>query len=88
LLSASLFVPTIAGLWWKKANLVGGVGALVAGAAIYVLVYFEVVEVGMAPVVAALLASTIAMALGGYFGPQESSEMMKKIEALHDPGGP
>jgi len=41
----------------------------------------------MAPVVAALLASTLAMAVGGYFGPQESSEMMEKIEALHNPGG-
>jgi len=86
LLSASLFVPTIAGLWWKKANLIGGVAALVTGAATYVLVYFEVVEVGMAPVVAALLASTVAMALGGHFGPQESPEMLETIESLHNPG--
>jgi sodium/pantothenate symporter len=86
LLSASLFVPTIAGLWWRKANLVGGVAALVTGASTYVLVYFDVVDVGVAPVVAALLASTIAMALGGHFGPQESPQMLAKIEALHDPG--
>lgn len=86
LLSASLFVPTIAGLWWRKANRVGGVAALVTGASTYVLVYFDVVDVGVAPVVAALLASTTAMALGGHFGPQESPQMLAKIEALHDPG--
>ena len=31
-LSSSLFVPTVAGLWWKRANLAGGVGAVVSGA--------------------------------------------------------
>lgn len=83
LLSASLFVPTIAGLWWKKANRVGGVAALVAGAVTYVLVFFDVVEVGMAPVVAALIVSTLAMALGGYFGSPESPRMLDQIERLH-----
>ena len=79
-------MPTIAGLWWKRANLIGGVAALVTGAATYVLVYFDVVEIGVAPVVAALIVSTLAMALGGYFGPQESPQMLEKIESLHSPG--
>ena len=85
LLSASLFVPTIAGLWWKRANLIGGVAALVTGAATYVLVYFDVVEVGLAPVVVALLVSASAMALGGLLGPPESAEMLAQIGALHAP---
>jgi len=86
LLSASLFVPTIAGLWWKKANRVGGVAALVTGAVTYVLVYFGVLNVGVAPVVVALVASTIAMLAGGLLGPKESPEMLQKIETLHAPG--
>lgn len=86
LLSASLFVPTIAGLWWKKANRVGGVAALVIGAVTYVLVYFGVLNVGVAPVVVALVASTIAMLAGGLLGPKESPEMLQKIETLHAPG--
>jgi SSS family transporter len=85
LLSASLFVPTIAGLWWRRANLWGGVAALLAGAATYVLVFFDVVEIGVAPVVAALIVSAAAMALGGYFGPQESPQMLAEIERLHTP---
>lgn len=83
LLSASLFVPTIAGLWWKRANLVGGVAALVTGAATYVLVYFDVIEIAVAPVVAALAVSTVAMTLGGLLAPSESPEMLEQIEQLH-----
>ena len=83
ILSASLFVPTIAGLWWKKANLAGGVGAVVSGAGVYILVQFGVIDVGLAPVAVALFASAAAMVLGGWFGPRESTEMVERIEALH-----
>ncbi|MYC99158.1 MAG: sodium:solute symporter family protein [Gammaproteobacteria bacterium] len=83
ILSASLFVPTIAGLWWKKANLAGGVGAVVSGAGVYILVQFGVIDIGLAPVVVALFASAAAMVLGGWFGPAESTEMVERIEALH-----
>jgi SSS family transporter len=82
-LSASLFVPTIAGLWWKKANLTGGVGAVVSGAFVYVLVQMGIIDVGLAPVVVALSASAAAMVLGGLLGPPESTEMIEQIEALH-----
>ena len=82
-LSTSLFVPTIAGLWWKKANLAGGVGAVFLGAVVYVLVQAGVIDIGLAPVVVALFASAAAMLLGGLFGPRESAEMIEQIEALH-----
>ena len=82
-LSASLFVPTIAGLWWKKANLAGGVGAVVSGATVYMVVQLGLIDIGVAPVVVALLASAAAMILGGLLGPQESREMVERIEALH-----
>ena len=83
ILSASLFVPTIAGLWWKKANLAGGVAAVVSGAGVYMLVQFGIIDIGLAPVVVALFASAAAMVLGGWLGPQESTEMVERIEALH-----
>jgi SSS family transporter len=82
-LSASLFVPTIAGLWWKKANLTGGVGAVLSGATVYVLVQIGILDVGLAPIVVALFASAAAMVLGGLFGPAETPEMIEKIGALH-----
>ncbi len=83
LLSSSLFVPTIAGLWWKRANRTGGVAAVVAGAVVYGLGVFGGINVGVPPVVVALLASASGMILGGLFGTPETSEMIAEIESLH-----
>ena len=83
LLSSSLFVPTIAGLWWKRANRTGGVAALVAGAVVYGLGVFGGINIGVPPVIAALLASAAGMILGGLFGDPETSEMIAEIESLH-----
>ena len=83
ILSASLFVPTIAGLWWKRANLAGGVGAVVSGAVAYVVVQVGLLDIGLAPVVVGLAASASAMALGGFLGARESPEMIERIGALH-----
>ena len=86
LLSGSLFVPVIAGLWWKRANLSGGVAAVVAGAATYVL--FVVVDVGVSPILISIPVSMLAMALGGTFGRRESPQMIERIEALHQNPSP
>jgi sodium/pantothenate symporter len=85
LLSGSLFVPVIAGLWWKRANRIGGVLALLAGASTYMLVHFEILPLGTAPILAALAASTLAMAAGGILGPPDPPEMLASIEKLHAP---
>jgi len=84
LLSASLFVPTIAGLWWKRANRTGGIAALVVGATIYALVQLGVIGFGTSPILLALPASALAMVLGGLFGPEESKEMLERVSALHE----
>jgi sodium/pantothenate symporter len=83
LLSSSLFVPTIAGLWWKRANRAGGVAALVGGAVVYGLGVLGVLDIGVAPIVVALLASASGMILGGLLGAPETPEMIGKIESLH-----
>jgi sodium/pantothenate symporter len=83
LLSGSLFVPVIAGLWWKKANLLGGVLALAVGAATYILIQLGVLPIPVAPILASLAASALAMTAGGLLGPPESREMLAAIEKLH-----
>ena len=83
LLSSSLFVPTLAGLWWKRANRTGGVAAVVAGSVVYGLGVFSGINVGVPPVVMALLASFSGMLLGGLYGAPEKSEMIAEIESLH-----
>jgi len=89
LLSAGLFVPTIAGLWWKRANRAGGVAALVAGAGTYALCLTGSVDLGLPPIVVSLSASALAMAAGGLFGAPETREMREQIAALHvdEPSG-
>jgi len=83
LLSSSLFVPTIAGLWWKRANRTGGVAAVVAGAVAYGLLILSGINIGVPPVVVALLASALGMILGGLYGAPEKPEMIAEIESLH-----
>ena len=88
LLSAGLFVPTVAGLWWKRANRAGGVAALVAGVGSYGLTLGGVVDFGLPPIVIALAASALAMVAGGLLGARESREIREQVAALHSDGPP
>jgi len=83
LLSAGLFVPTIAGLWWTRANRAGGVAALVAGAGSYSLCLAGIVDIGLPPIVVSLCASGLAMAAGGWLGAPETAAMREQIARLH-----
>ncbi len=83
MLSAGLFVPTIAGLWWKRANRAGGVASLVVGAGSYALALTGSLDVGLPPIVVSLSASALAMAAGGLLGAPETREMCEEIAALH-----
>jgi len=83
LLSAGLFVPTIAGLWWKHANRAGGVAALVAGAGTYSLCLAGSFDVGLPPIVVSLAASALGMVAGARFGAPESEAMREQIARLH-----
>ena len=86
LLSAGLFVPTIAGLWWRRANLTGGVLALVTGAATYVLALPQIGVLAFAPspILVALPASAVAMAVGGALGPADPAERIDRVAGLHE----
>ena len=87
ILSASLFVPTVAGIWWKRANWLGGVLALVLGAVTYVVIYgfghFAILDVGLSPILVALPVSAVAMLTGGLIGSPESDAMIEHIASLH-----
>jgi sodium/pantothenate symporter len=83
LLSSSLFIPTIGGLWWKRANRTGGVAAIIVGASLYTLLVLGAVDLGVAPIIIALPGSALAMILGGVFGVPETPSMIAEIEKLH-----
>lgn len=84
LLSASLFVPTIGGLWWKRANRTGGIAAVITGAFLYAFLMSGVLDMGVAPIIIALPGSAIAMILGGLYGAPEKPSMIAEIGKLHE----
>ncbi len=84
LLTAGLFVPTIAGLWWRRANLAGGIAAILVGAGVYLVVQFTPGTPPLSAILFALPASTAAMWIGGTFGAPERPEMIAEIARLHD----
>lgn len=83
LLSAGLFVPTVAGLWWKRANRNGGVAALVAGAGVYLLALGGVIDPGLPPIALALGCSGLGMLAGGLWGGPEAPQMRERVARLH-----
>lgn len=83
LLSAGLFVPTIAGIWWKKANLAGGAASMLIGAAVYLIVQFMPGAPPLSAILAALPASAFAMWAGGRFGKPVSEDLIQAVAALH-----
>jgi Na+/proline symporter len=83
LLTAGLFVPTIAGLWWRRANLAGGLAALVAGPAAYLVVHFTPGAPPLSAILVALPASAAAMWLGGRLGAAPPAEIINRIAELH-----
>jgi len=82
-LSAGLFVPTIAGLWWKKANVAGGTASLLAGTLVYAVVQFTPGTPPMSAILLALPASALAMWIFSKLGPPNPPEVMDQIQKLH-----
>ena len=83
LLTASLFVPVIAGLWWKKANLVGGIASLFIGFAVYLFFHFSRWAPSLSAILFALPASALAMMMGSCFGKPVGATMVEAIGKLH-----
>lgn len=83
MLSAGLFVPVLAGLWWKRANLVGGMAALLVGVGTYLAVQYTPGTPPLSAILFALPASALAMWLGGRFGEKSNDEIMTSVANLH-----
>ena len=83
-LSAGLFVPVVGGLWWKRANLAGGIAALLVGVAIYVGMVAWPEAPTRSGVLIALPASCVAMWLGGVLGKSDQPAMIDAVGRLHE----
>ena len=85
LLSAGLFVPVVFGIWWRRANLAGGVAALVSGVAVYslVLLWGPQLGIGIGPILVALPVSLLAMLAGGFWGGSDPADRALAVARLH-----
>lgn len=87
-LSASLFVPLVAGIWWKRATTAGGVAAVLLGASSYLLLQLDPFawEVApMTPILYALPSSALGM-VAGSLAQAPDDTLRAEIDALHDAG--
>lgn len=85
-LSASLFVPLVAGVWWKRASTRGGVAAIVAGAVVYLLVQLDPLGFdapSFTAILFALPASALGMILGSLGGGEPDEALRAQVDRLH-----
>ncbi len=85
-LSAALFVPVVAGLWWRRANLAGGLAAFIVGVTIYIGMMFLPGAPKRCGILLALPASACAMWLAGRLGKPDDASMFADIARLHEEG--
>lgn len=83
LLGASLFVPLVAGLWWKRANMLGGVLAMGTGATVYLVLQLGKLVPSFSASLFALAASAVAMGVGAWLGAPTAGALAVEIAALH-----
>lgn len=89
LLAASLFVPLIAGLWWRRATALGGALAVVLGASVYLVVQLDVLGDAFNPatfsaILYALPASLLGMVVGTLLQPPPDDEQLETLARLHE----
>jgi len=83
MLSAGLFVPVVAGLWWKRANTTGGLAALLTGTLVYLVWQYTPGTPPLSAILLALPASALAMTLCSRVTPSPNAEMLAEIANLH-----
>ena len=82
-LCAGLFIPTIAGIWWKKTNTMGGVSALLVGVTTYLIVQFNPDAPPLSAILFALPASLLGLLIGNRFGINVTDDIIEKVSKLH-----
>ena len=83
ILCAGLFVPTIAGIWWKDANTTSGICAFLFGIVTYIIVQFLPGLPALSAILFALPASLGGLIVGNRFGGRVSDNIVESISKLH-----
>ena len=83
ILCAGLFVPTIAGIWWKQANTTAGICAFLSGITTYIIIQFLPGAPPLSAILIALPASVAGLILGNQFGGRVSDSIIESMSKLH-----
>ena len=83
ILCAGLFVPTVAGIWWKDANTTSGICAFLFGIVTYIIVQFLPGLPALSAILFALPASLGGLIVGNRFGGRVSDNIVESISKLH-----
>lgn len=80
-LEATLFVPLVLGLYWKRGNALGATLSIAGGMIWYLLasVWAPVLAFGLMPVFPAALFALVVYVAAGYFGPPPSRTVLVKF---------
>ena len=84
ILCAGLFVPTIAGIWWKQANTTAGICAFLFGITTYIIIQFLPGAPPLSAILIALPASVAGLILGNQFGGRVSDSIIESMSKLHE----
>ena len=83
ILCAGLFIPTVAGIWWKDANTTSGICAFLFGIVTYIIVQFLPGAPALSAILFALPASLGGLIVGNQFGGRVSDNIVESISKLH-----
>ena len=78
-LESAFFVPLLAGLYWRRANVPGAIAGMVGGLGSYIIIagYLKQLAFGMHPVVMALLVSAVSYVVVTLLNPPPSQEVLQ-----------
>jgi|SRR5208283_15198 len=80
---SSFAVPLLAGIWWKRANAVGGFLSVAGGFVTFVIVHFSNVVPTFAEILISLPVSAACMVVGSLLTSPPSREKVELVTSLH-----
>jgi len=83
--SSAFAVPIFAGLWWKRANRLGGFLACVGGFVSYVIAYYMKITPFMGEILISVPIAAVLMVVGSLLTAAPPRETEEFVDAIHQP---
>lgn len=80
---SAFVVPLVAGIWWRRANAVGGFLSVVGGFGVFVVIHFMKVVPMFSEILISLPISLLCMIIGTLLTAPPPQEKVEFVESLH-----